>query len=217
MASNPLDFLKAIQGLQRNMGDMEEKLRGIQVTGSAGGDMVEVVLNGHLDVVGVRIAPEAIDREEREMLEDLIPRRVHGRGRQGEGTPARRIQFRARRHAAAAGAVRSLTTRRLSMTSLDRVITALAKLPGLGHKSAARLAYYLLRADPSYVRSLAADLTALRERIRPCLVCGAYTEAERCEICADPTRDPVRVCVVEQPQDIATIEATASFAAATTC
>ena len=72
MASNPLDFLKAIQGLQRNMGDMEEKLRGVQVTGSAGGDMVEVVLNGQLAVVALRIAPEVIDREEREMLEDLI-------------------------------------------------------------------------------------------------------------------------------------------------
>ena len=97
------------------------------------------------------------------------------------------------------------------MTSLDRVIAALAKLPGLGHKSAARLAYYLLRADPSFVRSLAADLTALRERIRPCRMCGAYTEAERCDICADPTRDPYRVCVVEQPQDVATIEATGEF------
>ena len=72
MASNPLDFLKAIQGLQRNMGDMEEKLRGVQVSGSAGGDMVEVVLNGHLEVISVRIAPDAIDRDEREMLEDLI-------------------------------------------------------------------------------------------------------------------------------------------------
>ena len=97
------------------------------------------------------------------------------------------------------------------MTSLDRVITALAKLPGLGRKSAARLAYYLLRADPSYVRSLAADLIALRERIRPCEVCGAYTEEERCGICADPSRDRFRVCVVEQPQDVATIEATGEF------
>ena len=97
------------------------------------------------------------------------------------------------------------------MTSLDRVITALAKLPGLGRKSAGRLAYYLLRADPTYVRSLAADLSALRERIRPCRTCGAYTEAERCDICADPSRDPDRVCVVEQPQDVATIEATGEF------
>ena len=97
------------------------------------------------------------------------------------------------------------------MNSLERLVTALARLPGLGRKSAARLAYHLLRADPSYVRGLAADLVALRERIRPCRVCGAYTEAEHCRICSDPARDPDYVCVVEQPQDVETIEATGEF------
>ena len=97
------------------------------------------------------------------------------------------------------------------MNSLERLITALAKLPGLGRRSAARLAYHLLRADPSYVRALAADLVALRERIRPCRICGAYTETEHCQVCTDPTRDPVNVCVVEQPQDVETIEATGEF------
>lgn len=97
------------------------------------------------------------------------------------------------------------------MNSLERLISALAKLPGLGRKSAARLAYYLLRADPSYVRALAADLVALRERIRPCRICGAYTEADHCRICTDPTREPGNVCVVEQPQDVETIEATGEF------
>ena len=97
------------------------------------------------------------------------------------------------------------------MNSLERLITALAKLPGLGRKSAARLAYHLLRADPSYVRALAGDLVALRERIRPCRICGAYTETEHCQVCTDPTRDPVNVCVVEQPQDVETIEATGEF------
>ena len=97
------------------------------------------------------------------------------------------------------------------MNSLERLVTALAKLPGLGRKSAARLAYYLLRADPAYVRGLASDLLAMRERIRPCAICGAYTEADQCRICTDPARDPVNVCVVEQPQDVETIEATGEF------
>ena len=72
MANNPLDFMKMIQGLQRNMGEMQEKLRAVRVTGSAGGDMVEVVLNGHLEVMAVKVEPDAIDPAEREMLEDLI-------------------------------------------------------------------------------------------------------------------------------------------------
>lgn len=72
MAHNPLEFLKVIQGLQRNMGNMEEKLRAVRVAGSAGGDMVEVVLNGQLEVLQVKLAPDAIDPAEREVLEDLI-------------------------------------------------------------------------------------------------------------------------------------------------
>lgn len=72
MAHNPLEFLKVIQGLQRNMGNMEEKLRAIRVAGSAGGDMVEVVLNGQLEVLQVKLAPDAVDPAEREVLEDLI-------------------------------------------------------------------------------------------------------------------------------------------------
>ena len=72
MAHNPLDFLKVIQGLHRNMGDMEEKLRAVRVTGTAGGDMVEVALNGHLEVLQVKLSPDAVDPAEREMLEDLI-------------------------------------------------------------------------------------------------------------------------------------------------
>ena len=72
MAHNPLDFLKVIQGLQRNMGNMEEKLRAVRVTGTAGGDMVEVVLNGHLEVIQVKVSPDVIEPGESGMLEDLI-------------------------------------------------------------------------------------------------------------------------------------------------
>ena len=170
MASNPLDFLKAIQGLQRNMGDMEEKLRGVQVTGSAGGDMVEVVLNGHLAVVALRIAPEVIDREEREMLEDLIRAaftdavgkvKEHLRGG---------VQFRD------SAACRCL--RGCSEPDRPRTVHDQSRPGHHGVGQAARP--WAARArrgspttccgpTPSYVRSLAADLTALRERIRPCM------------------------------------------------
>lgn len=97
------------------------------------------------------------------------------------------------------------------MNGLDRLISGLARLPGLGRKSAARLAYYLLRAEPSYVRGLAADLVALRENIKPCRTCGAYTETDLCLICTNPDRDLLQLCVVEQPQDVETIEATGEF------
>ena len=72
MANNPLEFLKVIQNLQKNMGDMQEKLRAVRVSGTAGGDMVEVVLNGQLEVMDVKLSPDAVDPNDREMLEDLI-------------------------------------------------------------------------------------------------------------------------------------------------
>jgi recombination protein RecR len=97
------------------------------------------------------------------------------------------------------------------VTSLERVVASLAKLPGLGRKSASRITYHLLRADPGFVRQLAADIVSVREQIRPCRTCGMYTETDTCSICADPSRDSSVICVVEQSWDVETIEATREF------
>lgn len=72
MGTNPLELLKLVQNLQKNMGDMQEKLSKIEVSGSAGGDMVEITLSGSLDVLKVSISPETFNREEVHVLEDLI-------------------------------------------------------------------------------------------------------------------------------------------------
>ncbi len=82
----------------------------------------------------------------------------------------------------------------------------LARLPGLGRKSASRIAYYLLRTDESLVRALAEDLGRLRETIRPCSMCGTYTDVDPCSICTDASRDRASICVVEEPRDVLTIE-----------
>jgi len=92
------------------------------------------------------------------------------------------------------------------MNSLERLIANLARLPGLGKKSASRIAYYLLRADETLVRSLAEDLGALRQTIQPCSVCGTYTDVDPCAICTDPSRDRTSICVVEEPRDVLTLE-----------
>lgn len=97
------------------------------------------------------------------------------------------------------------------MNALDQLIGQLSRLPGIGKKSATRIAYFLLRADPNYSRSLADLLTGVRERIHPCTVCGNYTEADPCDVCADPHRDRSTICVVEQPQDVAVLEATREY------
>lgn len=92
------------------------------------------------------------------------------------------------------------------MNALERLVTNLARLPGLGRKSASRIAYFLLRSEEPFVQGLAEDIAALKRTIRTCGVCGTYTDVEPCALCADAGRDDALLCVVEEPQDVVTIE-----------
>jgi recombination protein RecR len=92
------------------------------------------------------------------------------------------------------------------VNALERLIGNLARLPGLGRKSASRIAYFLLKSDESLSRSLADDLGRLRQTIRNCSICGTYTDVDPCGICTDPQRDRSSICVVEEPRDVLTIE-----------
>lgn len=92
------------------------------------------------------------------------------------------------------------------MSVIDELTTELARLPGIGRKTAQRLTYHLLRQPASQSRRLAEALVALTERVRPCDRCHNLTEAPLCPLCADPRRDPTTICVVEQASDIASIE-----------
>lgn len=97
------------------------------------------------------------------------------------------------------------------MTVLESLVKYLSRLPGIGRKSATRLAYFLLRSDEAYVQGLSTAIHELRERIRPCRLCGAYSEDEVCPICSDPRRDQGLICVVEQPQDVEVLEQSLEF------
>ena len=90
--------------------------------------------------------------------------------------------------------------------ALDRLTKLFSKLPGIGKKTAGRLAYHILDTDPSYARSLAEELLGLHESIRRCSRCGSYTESDPCTICADSARDRSLLCVVERAQDVRVIE-----------
>ena len=90
-------------------------------------------------------------------------------------------------------------------------MAALGKLPGLGPRSAERLALHLVQSDPGAVKQLAHAIVQARERIRACPVCGALTEEIPCTICADPRREAALVCVVERPVDILSIEKAGTY------
>jgi len=97
------------------------------------------------------------------------------------------------------------------MQSLDRLIRALRRLPGVGPRQAERFAAYFLRASQGEVEEFAAALTGLKQGVKFCRQCHAYSEQDLCEICKDPDRDSTTICVVEDPQDIESIEKTGVF------
>lgn len=92
------------------------------------------------------------------------------------------------------------------MNAIDELTDCFSRLPGIGRKSAARLVNYILKADTSWVKRFAQQMSTLQEKIHPCSICGSWTEKDPCQICSDPLRDKSVICVVEQPQDVSTIE-----------
>jgi recombination protein RecR len=92
-----------------------------------------------------------------------------------------------------------------------RLIEAFARLPGVGPKTAQRLTYQLLRAPETEARTLAAALVAVRDDVRYCERCFDFSTGPLCPVCADPSRDDTRLCVVEEPLDVLAIERTRAF------
>lgn len=95
--------------------------------------------------------------------------------------------------------------------SITALIAALGKLPGIGPRSAERIALHLVQADTDSVKYLAAVILNAREKIKFCGICGSLTEQSPCSICTDTRRDAALICVVERAVDILSIEKTASF------
>jgi recombination protein RecR len=95
--------------------------------------------------------------------------------------------------------------------AIQDLIDELGRLPGIGPKSAQRLAFHILQADPADVGRLAAALTRVKETVRFCSICFNVAEAEQCRICRDPRRTNEIICVVEEPKDVVAIEKTGEF------
>ena len=95
--------------------------------------------------------------------------------------------------------------------AVDNLVAQLTRLPGVGTRTAQRLAFHLLRAPKDEALALATALEEVKERVRFCRECGNFTEDELCAICEDARRDRTVVCVVEQPADLISVERTAEY------
>lgn len=98
------------------------------------------------------------------------------------------------------------------MGAIDELVSELARLPGIGQKTAQRLTFHLLQQPRERADRLAATLAAVSERVRPCPECGNFTEEARCAICANPRRDGSILCVVEEPSAVPVVERSTGFA-----
>lgn len=94
---------------------------------------------------------------------------------------------------------------------IERLIRELSKFPGVGEKTATRLALHILRSSPGDVHSLAECILAVKEKVRLCTVCFNISDSDVCAICKNENRDSTVICVVEGPQDVAAIEKTGEF------
>jgi recombination protein RecR len=95
--------------------------------------------------------------------------------------------------------------------AIEDLVTELAKLPGIGRKTAQRLTFFLLKQPAETATRLAEAIRSVRERVRPCGVCGTLTDEDPCAICRDPRRDPSLLCVVEEAADVTAIERAGRF------
>ena len=95
--------------------------------------------------------------------------------------------------------------------SVTNLIDQFAKLPGIGKKSAERLAYHVLRSQPAEAIALADSIRQVKENVHHCKTCSNLAEQETCEICRDPSRDESLLCVVEQPRDLIALEQAGAF------
>jgi recombination protein RecR len=97
------------------------------------------------------------------------------------------------------------------VSAIEELITELARLPGIGRKTAQRLTFHLLQQPSEQAGRLASALVAVTERVRACEQCGNLTEEQPCGICRDPRRDPAVVCVVEEASAVAVVDRSTDF------
>ena len=183
----------------------------------SGGGMITAVMNGHQKLLSIKIAKEAVDPEDVEMLQDMIVAAINEAIERSQGLAADRMS------ALTGGpeypwtdvtgslAVGSTIMPQMLARPVADLIEVLSRLPGIGPKTASRLTFYLLRSQDGLAEALAEALQALRSGTVLCERCYNIAEHSPCAICADAGRDQGTICVVEEPLDVLAIERTGEY------
>ena len=203
-------LLAQAQQVQQKLMEAQEQLANAEVHGQAGGGLVQVTMKGSGEVVGVSIDPKVVDPDDVETLQDLIVGAHRRRGPSGHHAGPGAARAAGRRHGRA-GHTGALDLNSMFEGPVQDLIDELGKLPGIGPKSAQRIAFHLLSVEPPDIDRLTAVLGKVRDGVKFCAVCGNVSDDDRCRICSDSRRDASLVCVVEEPKDVQAVERTREF------
>lgn len=203
------NLMKQAQQMQEKMQKMQEEIAQLEVTGESGAGLVKVTINGAHNCRRVEIDPSLLE-DDKEMLEDLVAAAFNDAARRIEETQKEKMASVSSGMQLPPGFKDAI----LMQTSplLTQLMEALRCLPGVGPKSAQRMAFTLLQRDRSGGMRLAQALTRAMSEIGHCADCRTFTEQEVCNICSNPRRqENGQICVVESPADIYAIEQTGQF------
>ncbi|MHC5027598.1 MAG: recombination mediator RecR [Planctomycetota bacterium] len=193
-------LMKDLPRLRERMEMVKVELGRERVTAETGGGAVRATADGMMRVISVEIEPallaglvEIEDADDRALGQDLITGAVN-QALERSREVAQRVVSEA---AADLG--------------ISRLIDAFTMLPGIGRRSAERMAFYILKCSRDDAMQISTAIADVKDNVRPCNVCANLTDGELCSICADVRRDATTVMVVEQPRDLISLEQTAMF------
>ena len=199
-ASNMQGLMRQAQRMQQEVARVQEEVGNTDFEASVGGGAVKVVVNGNKEFKSIEISPAAVDPDDVEMLQDLILSAVNEAVRLANETMEKEMSK------VTGGLGNLLILRQNKMESLDRLISRLNRLPGIGIKTAQRLAYHIISLPDEDAAALANSIEDAHRLVHFCPICGNYTENEVCEICSDPKRSSDTLCVVKDARDVIFME-----------
>ena len=189
------NLMKQAQRMQRQMEEGQKELETKEFTAKAGGGAVEVTVTGKKEITKVKLSEEAVDPDDIEMLEDLIVAAANEALRQADEA---NTELMSKMTGGLGGYI-------------NHLIEELAALPGIGSKSAQRLAFHIINMPKGRVEKLARSMTDAKEHVRYCEECFTLTDAEKCPICSNEKRDHTTIMVVENTRDLAAYEKTGKY------
>ena len=202
-------LLAQAQAMQEQLLNAQQELADMEIEGSAGGDLVTATVTGAGELLGLVIKPEAVDPSDTETLADLIVAAVRDATNKAQAVAASKLGPLA----GGLGWAADCPSNEFTMYEgpVQDLIDELGRLPGIGPKSAQRLAFHILAADPDDVMRLAAILKKVKDTVKFCEICFNVSEDTQCRICRDPRRDETVICVVEEAKDVVAVERTREF------